>query len=299
MLKAVARLMTGKGDDVAALQQQIQRLKREGQKASEEIDRLKRERASAASYEEATSIDDRVNRQIWACEHIAQLLPQLEVELAAARAAQQAQALIRHKKALIESYPKLRAAILAATDAQKFVTDSRAAAAQELGEAVVSLHLPAIQFAGFLVPDLVALWQQTSDRIIADLTGACRATRSFPGRRSGSGLGHIHQVRRRVAGWHDCRHWLPDRAAGPRRRDSLCWAALPIMCRHRRPRRIQPMAEGAPPNSAAQVPERSRAAGDPMRVCPECGRLYWSGSHVRRMQQRLAAWQQEAWGRGE
>ena len=52
--------------------------------------------------------------------------------------------------------------------------------------------------------------------------------------------------------------------------------------------------EPAPPHSATRVPERSRAAGGPLRVCPECGRLYWPGSHVRRMQQRLAAWQQEA-----
>ena len=51
--------------------------------------------------------------------------------------------------------------------------------------------------------------------------------------------------------------------------------------------------EAAPPNSATQVPERSRAAGGPLQVCPECGRLYWSGGHVRRMQQ-LAAWQREA-----
>jgi uncharacterized protein with PIN domain len=52
--------------------------------------------------------------------------------------------------------------------------------------------------------------------------------------------------------------------------------------------------EAAPPHSATQVPERSRAAGGPLRACPECGRLYWPGSHVRRMQQRLAAWQEEA-----
>ena len=51
--------------------------------------------------------------------------------------------------------------------------------------------------------------------------------------------------------------------------------------------------EAAPPHSVNQVPERSRAAGGPLRVCPECGRLYWPGGHVRRMQQRLAAWQQE------
>src|SRR6516162_4290787 len=52
--------------------------------------------------------------------------------------------------------------------------------------------------------------------------------------------------------------------------------------------------EAAPPCSATRVPEGSRAAGGPLRVCPECGRLYWSGGHVRRMQQRLAAWKQEA-----
>ena len=49
----------------------------------------------------------------------------------------------------------------------------------------------------------------------------------------------------------------------------------------------------APPDLAPRVPERSRAAGGPPRVCPECGRLYWPGSHVRRMQQRLAAWQRD------
>ena len=51
--------------------------------------------------------------------------------------------------------------------------------------------------------------------------------------------------------------------------------------------------EAAPPHLATLVPERSRAAGGPLRVCPECGRLYWPGGHVRRMQRRLAAWQQE------
>jgi len=54
------------------------------------------------------------------------------------------------------------------------------------------------------------------------------------------------------------------------------------------------LLEAAPPYSVNRVPERSRAAVGPLRMCPECGRLYWPGGHVRRMQQRLAAWQQEA-----
>ena len=53
------------------------------------------------------------------------------------------------------------------------------------------------------------------------------------------------------------------------------------------------LLEMAPPDLALRVPERSRVAGGPLRVCRECGRLYWPGSHVRRMQRRLAAWQEE------
>jgi uncharacterized protein with PIN domain len=46
----------------------------------------------------------------------------------------------------------------------------------------------------------------------------------------------------------------------------------------------------APPDMAAQVPPSSRAAGGPLQVCPECGRLYWPGGHVRRMLARLEQW---------
>ena len=46
----------------------------------------------------------------------------------------------------------------------------------------------------------------------------------------------------------------------------------------------------APPEMAAQVPPSSRAAGGPLRICPECRRLYWPGGHVRRMLARLAGW---------
>lgn len=40
----------------------------------------------------------------------------------------------------------------------------------------------------------------------------------------------------------------------------------------------------------ALVPERARDLPGPFRVCPSCGRLYWPGSHVRRMQARLLEW---------
>ena len=39
-----------------------------------------------------------------------------------------------------------------------------------------------------------------------------------------------------------------------------------------------------------RLPERARAAGGPVRICPVCGRLYWPGSHVQRMTARLRRW---------
>lgn len=40
-----------------------------------------------------------------------------------------------------------------------------------------------------------------------------------------------------------------------------------------------------------RIPEQSRAIGGTVRACQACGRLYWQGSHVKRMADRLARWQ--------
>ncbi|MEI7037144.1 Mut7-C RNAse domain-containing protein [Fulvimonas yonginensis] len=47
----------------------------------------------------------------------------------------------------------------------------------------------------------------------------------------------------------------------------------------------------ATPAERAHVPERARDLPGPFRACPACGRVYWPGSHVRRMQRRLEQWQ--------
>lgn len=46
----------------------------------------------------------------------------------------------------------------------------------------------------------------------------------------------------------------------------------------------------AGPRAQADLPPRARVLGGPLRCCPACGRLYWPGSHVRRMWARLDAW---------
>jgi uncharacterized protein len=40
----------------------------------------------------------------------------------------------------------------------------------------------------------------------------------------------------------------------------------------------------------ARVPAQSRALPGPFRACPCCGRVFWPGSHVRRMSRQLALW---------
>jgi hypothetical protein len=44
----------------------------------------------------------------------------------------------------------------------------------------------------------------------------------------------------------------------------------------------------ASPEQVARMPASAQAGPGPFRACPACGRLYWPGSHVRRMSDRLA-----------
>jgi uncharacterized protein with PIN domain len=46
----------------------------------------------------------------------------------------------------------------------------------------------------------------------------------------------------------------------------------------------------AGPAALARLPERSRTGAGPITICPNCGRIYWPGSHVRRMRARLERW---------
>jgi uncharacterized protein with PIN domain len=50
--------------------------------------------------------------------------------------------------------------------------------------------------------------------------------------------------------------------------------------------------EEATPAVLGGLPERTRQGVGPITVCPDCGRVYWPGSHVRRMRARLGHWRQ-------
>jgi hypothetical protein len=46
----------------------------------------------------------------------------------------------------------------------------------------------------------------------------------------------------------------------------------------------------AGPQALARVPAEARGLPEPFRACPQCGRVYWPGSHVKRMRARLERW---------
>lgn len=45
--------------------------------------------------------------------------------------------------------------------------------------------------------------------------------------------------------------------------------------------------------AAASIPQDARRPDEALTVCPVCGRVYWQGSHYKRMRARLAKWQTE------
>ncbi|MBI5449876.1 MAG: hypothetical protein HY940_00810 [Gammaproteobacteria bacterium] len=44
-------------------------------------------------------------------------------------------------------------------------------------------------------------------------------------------------------------------------------------------------------SALARMPADARRADEPVYQCPHCGRVYWQGSHTKRMRTRLARWQ--------
>lgn len=54
----------------------------------------------------------------------------------------------------------------------------------------------------------------------------------------------------------------------------------------------QPLV-AAEPGRRDEMPPFSRERATVLLTCSGCGRLFWDGSHVRRMHARLAAWQRE------
>ncbi len=164
MMKSVV----GAGDNVGDLIGQIDAVRAKGVAASEELARLEQARLDAETFEDARAIEERVLRVRWETEHLAALLPQLEQRLAIARNANQKAAIARHAAANRKLWPKFRATIEAAVNAQAELIKMRADATAEIGEHAVTLNLPVAAFAGFLHREHFDIWTAELDRVMAE-----------------------------------------------------------------------------------------------------------------------------------
>jgi hypothetical protein len=100
-------------------------------------------------------------------DHANAVLPELEARLAQALAARHRAAIARHRAIGAEIYRKLRAALVEAGKAQALALQARADAIAEIGEGQAHLHLPVVAFMGLLTPDLLQLYFDQMDRVMA------------------------------------------------------------------------------------------------------------------------------------
>lgn len=167
MLAVVKRLMPGKAEDIAGLQQEIDRVKADGAAACAEIEQLDQQRALAPSYGAAVAGDERSKQLRWTVDHANAVLPELEARLAQAIAARHQAAIARHRATGAQVYGQLRAALVEAGKAQALALQARQEAIAEIGEGQTQLHLPVVAFMGLLTPDLLQLYFDQMDRVMA------------------------------------------------------------------------------------------------------------------------------------
>ncbi len=164
-LKRRAAPSTVDGAEPAAIQGELEELRRAIEAHRAEAAKLGAEWLKAGSQAEAERIEARRRECQRVAERDAARLPEIEARIAAAKAARVAGALARHRGALEAIYPRLRAAIEAAGAIQAEAIAARKAAFAELGQSVAEPHLPTIVFRGVLLPDLIALWARETDKI--------------------------------------------------------------------------------------------------------------------------------------
>jgi pyruvate/2-oxoglutarate dehydrogenase complex dihydrolipoamide acyltransferase (E2) component len=156
----IIKSAVGVGDSVGDIVGRIEAERAKRAAAMVEAERLEALRVGAESYEDAQAAESRLGRVHWEVSRIEALLPQLEARLVTARAAAQRAGIAKHLEIARKLFPELRQAIMDAAAVQQRVIDARTAATAELGEGVVTLHIPHVSFRGLLLTDLIQAWER-------------------------------------------------------------------------------------------------------------------------------------------
>jgi hypothetical protein len=164
-LRAVKQLTAG--NDVHALEAEVQRIRDEGLAATREVERLEAAKPDADTFDQVEQIERDIAKQRWLAERAAKRLPEAEARLAVAKAARQRDAIRRLQGERRKIYAKLRASIEAGAKLQAEAMTHHQAAVAELGEGLAARFVPNVCFGGLLLPDLVRIWTDENDRIMA------------------------------------------------------------------------------------------------------------------------------------
>jgi uncharacterized protein with PIN domain len=96
----------------------------------------------------------------------------------------------------------------------------------------------------------------------------------------------VQEARRRTAALHLTGDDLDEHARRLRDELGVDWTLAPFTRCMVDNQALRPASEAEMGN----IPEMSRGLPGPFRACPACGRVFWPGSHVKRMLARLQAW---------
>ena len=126
-----------------------------------------REAQDAEDYDASLAVQKQIARTAWEIQRDETRLADLERRIAEARDREKVEAIRSHREKVLVATGKLRTAVVAAAAAQKVVIDLREQAKREVGEHLVETEIPITVFRGFLLPDLVAAWENELDRLAA------------------------------------------------------------------------------------------------------------------------------------
>jgi hypothetical protein len=166
-LVSLRRRVTEAADGAAVLDRELGALRADIAARRAEADQLEHDWLRASDQAEAEAIAARRRELLRTVKRDSGRIPELEAQLAAAKAAALRARLAHHRQAVAALVAPLARALEAAAEANATIIAARAAAVAELGEAVVAANIPQAVYGGLVLPDLVAAFVREQQQIWA------------------------------------------------------------------------------------------------------------------------------------
>ena len=183
MLNKIMASLNGHGTETASLEAALVQLGRDREATRSELADLNKQRHQMLLDDAADADLDKIERLIDRAtvrlEKMNLAEAPLQDRIATAQGIAKAKATDRHAELITGKYQKLRAAVLAADQAQADLMAAREAAIGEVGEAAILRAVPIFAFGALLGHGAAATWAAENDRVL-EATRAARAGTPAP-----------------------------------------------------------------------------------------------------------------------